>query len=91
MGNGGKNDFPSSDHSPVGFDLIAVNRPDKGISYMVSLRKERQSLNRVKLCLILKSNGAGRINGKAGRLDKRGGNPQFLAASASFFGIRLWE
>lgn len=82
----GKNDFPSSDHSPVGFDLIAVNRPDKGIFIHGQLGgKSGNQLNRVKLCLILKSNGAGRINGKAGRLDKRGGNPQFFGRKRFFF------
>lgn len=89
----GKNDFPSSDHSPVGFDLIAVNRPDKGIFIYGQLGgKSGNQLNRVKLCLILKSDGAGRINGKAAGWTKEAAIPSFLDASASFFrDSAFWE
>ena len=87
----GKNDFTSSDHSPVGFDLIAVNRPDKGIFIYGQLGgKSGNQLNRVKLCLILKSDGAGRINGKSSRLDKRGGekdSTSFSPALLKYFFI----
>lgn len=86
----GKNDFPSSDHSPVGFDLIAVNRPDKGIFIYGQLGgKSGNQLNRVKLCLILKSDGARPYQWESGQAgQKRRQSPVFWPQALLFSGIR---
>lgn len=82
----GKNDFTGPDCSPVGFDLVSVNREDKGVFvYSQLLGERRNQLERVKLRLVLEFDGTGRVDGKMRRWDKRSTDPQFLGGKRLFF------
>ncbi len=67
----GENNFLPPNSSSIGFNPMAVNGLDNGVFvYRQFLSKRRDQFERMELRLVLKFDGAGCGNGKAGSWDK---------------------